>query len=213
MTKPFDLHLDRWSKIFTIVLGVLGFFASVYVTIWVVVPAHKRDNVKSCLELRKSYAGLILEASDDNIAKQAEVLASLCDETVEESLAFLKSEATKAKSLMQLEKDNKPNIVVADNKQFGFVSLGKASDYQTSNFRDLASGGKAIKVIDELNVGSVLQARWSVNLRENNKDTESGENKRLLVIKDEQCVALEERPKDLRGSYWVRVSLSACELP
>lgn len=37
----FDLQLDRWSKIATILIGLLGLLVTTYVTVWVVPPGDK----------------------------------------------------------------------------------------------------------------------------------------------------------------------------
>lgn len=93
----------------------------------------------------------------------------------------------------------------------GFVSLGRADDDQSSNFRFLDSGEKALKDVEKLQPGVVLIARWSVNLRENSSNTEAGNNPIVSVIQNESCVQQTGEPELLRGSQWVEVKLVHCD--
>ena len=210
-TDRFDLQLDRLTKMSTVSLGVLGLLATTYVTVWVIIPAHDRDGRKVCSDYKLGAQSAAKEAPDDDHSAHVELITEFCPrETRESAFAYVNSEAADEQILQG--KARETQRALGETAIFdGFVSLGKASDEKASNFRAAASGAKAVGVVDELGPGSVLEARWPVNLRSNDSNTQAGTNPPILTIQEGSCVRLAQRPRLLRGSYWARASLSQCE--
>lgn len=208
----FDLQLDRWSKIATILIGFLGLLVTTYVTVWVVLPGDSRNALAVCQSNKFVAIQIIRENPDIGIDSLATEVARLCDDLgYDASYQFLAefrvdSEIASEVRLISVE----PTGGLEPSTQ-GFVSLGRADDYQSSNFRFLDTGEKALKDSERLQPGVVLIARWSVNLRENSSNTEAGSNPIVSVIQDESCVELTSKPELLRGSQWVEVKLVQCE--
>ena len=197
----FDLKLDRLSKVFTIVVGLLGLVISSYVAIFVIWPSHNRDNAKACFDTENKILTSVKSNPNGDTTTYINNIREICDTSYNEAEAKVNTLVAIAKALPRPD----------DNKVLGYVSLGKKDNYVGSNFRNLSSGEKALKYLDDLKTGKILQARWSVNLRKNKQDTESGNNPSLAIVYDNECVKMEEDlPKPIRGSYWVKVSLSEC---
>ena len=207
----FDILLDRWSKMSTILIGLLGLLVTTCVTVWVVLPGDNRDALAKCQSNKFVAVQIIRENPEIKIEMLASEVARLCkDLGYDGSYKFLTefrvdSEIATEVRLMSLEPSGGPK----PSRQ-GFVSLGRADDYQSSNFRILATGEKALKEPEELQSGVVLISRWSVNLRENSSDTEAGNNPIVSVIQDENCIELNSEPVVLRGSSWVSATLIPC---
>lgn len=200
-TTSFDLNLDRWNKIFTIVVGVLGLLVSAYVTIFVIWPGHNRDNAKACFDTENEILVGVKNYPNGDITTHINSLRRICDTSHDEAEAKVKTLVAIAKALPR-----------SDNVT-GYVSLGPENNYADSNFRNFLSDEKALKHLDALKKDAILKARWSVNLRTNTEDTDSDQNPSLAIIYDNECVKMEEDlPQDtIRGSHWVKVSLSKCK--
>lgn len=218
-----DLRLDRWSKISTIIVGLISTGLATYFLIWFQIPQQENAAADRCIHLLGILADKSKPQSEIQIKTIENELDSDCpiDETVKENaISIAKSidaDRSQIESLemqvfeLQKKLSDQSATPVEKIREDGFVSLGIASDYQRSNFRDVKTGEKAVKIISELDIGAILQARWSVNLRENKKDIESGQNRSIRVIHDGECVKLEEKPTEpLRGSWWANVTLTRC---
>lgn len=197
----FDLNLDRWNKVFTIVIGILGLIVSSYVAVFVIYPAHNRDNAKACFDARTTIKSDILNNPTGDTTTYKNDLKKICNISYEKAEADVNSMVAETTALPKSQ----------ETGLMGSVSLGKADNYQTSNFRNFETGEKALKQKELLKKGAILIARWSVNLRKNKKDTTTGDNPSIAIIYDNKCVKMEEDlPPAKRGSYWVKVSLFDC---
>lgn len=209
--SQFDLQLDRWSKMSTILIGFLGLLVTTYVTVWVVLPGDSRNALAVCQSNKFVAVQILRENPNIGIDSLATEISRLCDDlSFDASYQFLAefrvdSEIASEVRLMSVEQTGGP-----EPSTQGFVSLGRVDDYQSSNFRFLDTGEKALKEAERLQPGVVLIARWSVNLRENSSNTEAGSNPILSVIQDENCVELTGKPELLRGSQWVEVKSAQC---
>jgi len=94
----------------------------------------------------------------------------------------------------------------------GYVAIGKATPevHSDVNFDIASSGEPAISGGSAPASGTILKARWPVNLRGNTQVTTGGENPVLSVIGEDACVIISGPPTILRGQYWAPVSLSSC---
>lgn len=218
-----DLRLDRWSKFSTIIVGIISTGLAAYFLIWFQIPQQENAAADRCIHLLGILADKSKPQSEVQIKTIENELDADCpiDETVKEN-AFsiaksIDADRSQIESLemqiveLQKKLSDQAAEPIEKPRVDGFVSLGIANDYQRSNFRDVKTGEKAVKVVRELNTGAILKARWSVNLRDNNKNTEAGGNRSIRVIRDGECVKLDEKPTEpLRGSWWVNVSLTSC---
>lgn len=212
--SDFDLKLDRWSKISTIAIGLLGVVFSGYFFLFYEKPSHNIQIDSQCLdwladadEAAKNGSTLrheaIIAKSDEHCAdrKEQEQAVSIANKI------FAQSAALETISLKNVNTELDP-----EKPMIGYVSVGKANNYVNSNFRNLETGEKALKELEILKAGTVLKARWSVNLRTNDEDTESGKNPSKTIINDGECVRMnEDLPEPIRGSYWVNVVLIECK--
>lgn len=104
----------------------------------------------------------------------------------------------------------------------GFVAVGRALPNAFSDVNFDAWDGESWKsAVSEDGVvaysnGTILRARWSVNLRENTKSTVSGENPKIGLVGEGGCVKVTSpinkngSPQELRGQYWAEVKVADC---
>lgn len=210
----FDLRLDRWSKISTVAIGLIGVVFSGYFFLFYEKPSYNIQIDSQCLD----WLADAEEAANKGSTLRHEAIIAKSDRHCaypkEQEQAVAIANKIFAQSAA-LEKDsyNYQNIEPnSENPILGYVSLGKADDYINSNFRNLETGEKALKDTETLKAGTILKARWPVNLRTNNQDTEGGQNPSLAIINDNACVKMAENlPEPIRGSYWVEVAPNKCE--
>ena len=93
----------------------------------------------------------------------------------------------------------------------GFVALGRVTTgvYAQVNF-DRLDGQPATGDGAAPPAGTVLRARWEVNLRENTSVTTAGANPILGMIDKDECIRLSAPPEVQRGQFWARVARVAC---
>ena len=90
----------------------------------------------------------------------------------------------------------------------GYVALGAfALDKKTyQNFRIEAGGSDDGRAKD----GTIMKANWSVYLRANTENTESGANPSLGIIPEGGCVKILDARDKIRGQTWAAVKLAKC---
>lgn len=91
----------------------------------------------------------------------------------------------------------------------GWVALGN-SDVTgfVSNFE--LAGGEALREPLELEVGTVLFAKWPVNLRLNTENTTGSDNPSLAIIEAKACIQTLDAPIPKRALIWAPVILASC---
>jgi hypothetical protein len=237
--SKFDFHLGRWEKLSTILIGLSVFALTFYSLFLVEKPTAELERLKFCATSFKELLAIKLDPAkpenDDTKIAQAKLLSasikSTCPNyaqaannyvaTLEkvtnsqiaqiQTIGDLQNLVTKLQSEIKALKPSASPLPKADNTH-GFVSIGPArpGGYVGSNFRYTKTGEKALKERAALVKGEILTARWSVNLRKNFKNTESGDNPSLGIIYDEQCVELLSVPVERRGNYWAEVKRVDC---
>lgn len=163
------------------------------------------SNLKACAKLVVNWKSL--NFSRNNELVYADKLQKFCDFSLAKATKIAKKDEANAE-LIRETRSNQPN----DNQQVtieGFVALGKIDNqkYSQVNFDIVQS---ALLSIGAANVGDVLKARWGVNLRTNTELTTGGNNLIIGIVNDSDCVTIIEPPKQLRGQYWAKVELTAC---
>jgi hypothetical protein len=99
-----------------------------------------------------------------------------------------------------------------ENSKFGdgWVAVGRFPAEQTSyqNFRVLDG---SVKKNGEIEVGTMLRARWTVNLRKNYENPSEGAiNPVLGTIQAGECVKVLESRADVRGQTWAYIDVTPC---
>ena len=93
----------------------------------------------------------------------------------------------------------------------GWVSVGRPGGprYADVNF-DLV-GNAAFNPDGTLPAGTLMLARWSVNLRDSTDVTTAGGNKVRGILGASQCVKVIESRANIRGATWAFITLDGCE--
>ena len=88
----------------------------------------------------------------------------------------------------------------------GYVALGRFENRTYQNFQILS------RASDDgvARAGDIMKASWSVNLRVNTENTQSGANSPLGSIPEGGCVKVLERYDNIRGQTWAAVKQAAC---
>jgi len=222
----FDLRLDRWSKIAAVLTGLFAVGFPAYLYFYLDVPNHKLNVADKCLNWVKETESKTNNGSTKTLETAQRNIKEFCSDKDKQDLAInlantnfaLKAELVAAQeTIEELNLKVRPpsgSVTKPVISLIGYVSLGLAArdQYPKTNFRNVETDEKALKTLIDLKKGTLLKARWSVNLRTNNEDTERGNNPSLAIIRDNECVKMEEDlpNKPLRGSYWVKVSLAQC---
>jgi hypothetical protein len=86
----------------------------------------------------------------------------------------------------------------------GYVAVGTPTN---QNFTILSSaGGASTNIVAQ----AVLKAKWSVYLRSNTDNTETGNNAIRGLIRENQCVRVLQPYPGIRGQTWAAVKLAEC---
>lgn len=93
----------------------------------------------------------------------------------------------------------------------GWVSVGRPNTarYADLNF-DLLAGAK-FNSDGSVPPGSLMVARWSVNLRDNTDVTSGVTNKARGILGAGQCVQVLETQQNVRGATWAFITLDGCD--
>lgn len=225
--EEFDLQLDRWHKVSTIVLGIIGMAAAMFTLIAITLPNNNRESHRACLDDLDKIKGLVSAEDRSRSSTAVQRFIGRCPDFESFLMGATNNQVALSVQLEEVQKrldeavkavpelENTPIDQVSkelSKDATGYVSLGPAetSRYPESNFRNTESKEEALKDLDRLIKGTVLSARWSVNLRKNTEYTEGGTNPSLGIIYDEQCVELLSVPIERRGNYWAEVKRVDC---
>lgn len=89
----------------------------------------------------------------------------------------------------------------------GWVAIGRiGGTYGQINFDDAEA--LLVRPLPRKS-GLVLKARWPVNLRENNENTQLGGNPVLRVLDVGECVQIDST-QEIRGQVWAKVQVTEC---
>jgi hypothetical protein len=91
----------------------------------------------------------------------------------------------------------------------GYVAVG-IFDAASNSFRNFAVKPEAVEPGGGIKPEAVLKARWSVYLRANTQNTDTGGNPILGLIKEGDCVKVISAFPGTRGQTWAAVRLTAC---
>ena len=166
-----------------------------------------RDEDSFCVGFLEHYENALARSSERGSDAIIQRYSSRCN--VAPMIATQRVKEFQALAELNAEE---PRQTAADTSTGdGHVAIGRLEPRKFSDLNfDLAAPAGEISRPGDLPAGTVLKARWSVNLRENTKLTTSGENPIVGLVQQGACVQLAAAPVAARGQAWSTVNLVNC---
>ena len=98
---------------------------------------------------------------------------------------------------------------VGDEKPQGYVAVG-TFDSEAKTFRNFDVPSASIQGDGVVKAGTVIKAKWSVYLRADTSNTQSGNNSILGLVPGGGCAEVIESMPGIRSQTWAAVKLTTC---
>ncbi|MEM7745016.1 MAG: hypothetical protein AAF409_15020 [Pseudomonadota bacterium] len=206
--------LDTVDKVSKILFSVVGTFCIAVATYEVEWTRLGLETDGFCLEHAQTYEAMLLQYRETPPPVVVDRYAERCGVSEDEAFSDLKTiqaiviqQAQTAVSAGQVGQ-----VSSAEDLLSGFVAVGSAepSVFRDVNFDVAGDGSPAIQDGAAPDIGTVLVARWGVNLRTNLLLTTSGKNPSKTVIPPGGCVRIIGAPEVRGTKYWAKVELLDC---